>query len=165
KMVMMGGTGYGWLSGQAIRPIALRFVYEIAKNVKIPVIGVGGIYSGEDAVEFIMAGASAVQICTAAILKGPKIFGQVAQELRKFLENHGYGSIDDIKGIALKRKAKKLVPIVNENCTGCGLCESSCPYGAIKIEKIAKIDEKKCFGCGLCVSRCRKTWVKALRFE
>ncbi|MEW5760804.1 MAG: diguanylate cyclase, partial [Candidatus Thermoplasmatota archaeon] len=42
KMVMMGGTGYGWLSGQAIRPIALRFVYEIAKNVKIPVIGVGG---------------------------------------------------------------------------------------------------------------------------
>lgn len=54
--------------GKAIKPIALRHVYEIASAVNVPVIGVGGIFTGEDAIEMMMAGASAVQMCTAAIL-------------------------------------------------------------------------------------------------
>ena len=77
---LMGSReGYGWLSGAAIKPLAVRCVYDAAKIVKIPIFGVGGIASGRDAAEMFMAGASAVQVCTAGILKGPGIYGKIAE--------------------------------------------------------------------------------------
>ena len=78
--------GYGWLSGPAIRPLALRCVYDAARAVHVPIFGVGGIAAGRDAAEMLMAGASAVQVCTAAILQGPKVYGKIAGELNKFLD-------------------------------------------------------------------------------
>ena len=70
---LMGSKdGFGWLSGAAIKPLALRCVYDAARAVKIPVIGVGGVSNGRDAAEMLMAGASAVQVCTEAILRGPR---------------------------------------------------------------------------------------------
>ena len=77
---LMGSReGYGWLSGAAIKPLAVRCVYDAAKIVKIPIFGVGGIASGRDAAEMFMAGASAVQVCTAGILKGPGIYGKIRE--------------------------------------------------------------------------------------
>ncbi|MGL5949966.1 MAG: diguanylate cyclase, partial [Cetobacterium sp.] len=84
--IMGSNTGYGWLSGTPIRPVAIRNIYDAAKVVKIPIIGVGGVTCGIDAAEMLMAGAQAVQVCTEAILKGPSIYGKIARELNEFLD-------------------------------------------------------------------------------
>jgi len=160
---MLGSeSGYGWMSGAALKPIALRCVADIASVVKIPVIGVGGIMTGEDVVEFLMAGASAVQVCSAAILEGDTIYGKIASQLEDWLDEHNYSSIQEIKGIALRHMKTGVSleppPVVDlERCTKCGLCAKSCVYNAIKVDKtndIFIIDDGKCEGCGMCISVC-----------
>ena len=163
--LMGSSNGFGWLSGAAIKPLALRYVYDAARVVKIPIIGVGGIVNGRDVAEMFMAGASAVQVCTEAILRGPTVYAKIAAELNKFLDTHGYLSVEDIRGLTVRlmkeRGAPKPThaPVVNmEKCTLCGQCEISCPYGAIDTDKPGKmlhIDESLCFICGLCVTRCK----------
>lgn len=163
-MPLMGSSeGYGWLSGPALKPLALRCVFDIARAVDLPVFGVGGISKGTDAIEFFMAGASAVQVCTAAILRGSSVFGKIANQMERWLDERGYESIEEVKGLTIKRLAEwsyptKSVPphLDAEKCTGCGLCEVSCVYGAIVVVgKKALLDEELCSGCGLCASRCR----------
>ncbi len=90
----------GGLSGPAIKPIAVRCVYEIYDAVEIPVIGCGGIDMWQDAVEFMEAGASAVQIGTAIATKGVSVFRQVTQGIEAFLEKKGFGSVKEIVGIS-----------------------------------------------------------------
>lgn len=89
---------YAGLSGAAIKPIALRMVHEICREVKIPVIGMGGIYTVEDIIEFIMAGASAVQIGTAHF-SHPLIGKEIVDGLETFLNKEGITHIDEIRGI------------------------------------------------------------------
>ncbi len=91
------GAGFGGLSGPAIKPIALRLVYQAAQAVKIPVIGLGGIASGEDAAEFMVAGASAVEVGTATFWD-PQSPLRVARELGRFLRDEGIGNVGDIVG-------------------------------------------------------------------
>jgi len=91
------GNITGGLSGPAIRPITLRMVYQCAKAVKIPVIGLGGIFSAEDAVEYFLAGATAVQIGTANF-QDPKAPVRVLDGLAKFLQKRGIGSIRGLIG-------------------------------------------------------------------
>src|SRR5208283_1462335 len=79
------GAGFGGLSGPAIKPFALRMVYEAAQAVRIPVIGLGGINSGTDAAEFLIAGASAVEVGTANFWD-PEAPLRIARELDQFLE-------------------------------------------------------------------------------
>lgn len=91
------GAGLGGLSGPAIKPIALRMVWEAAQAVKIPVVGMGGIASGEDAAEFLVAGAAAVQVGTATFWD-PCAPVRVARELDRFLVSQGIASVRDIIG-------------------------------------------------------------------
>ena len=162
KPVMGSEDGYGWLSGEAIFPLALRCVYEAVSTVDIPVIAVGGISSGEEAVKMIMAGAEAVQVCTEAIVNGPQVYGEIAEEIDEYLEENGYSSLEEIRGMAQKNSPKEanfatIPPTVDrEACTGCGMCVKSCVYHAIELDddNVAVIDSNKCEGCGLCVTRC-----------
>jgi dihydroorotate dehydrogenase (NAD+) catalytic subunit len=90
----------GGLSGPAIRPIGVRCVYEIFEAVKIPVIGVGGITSGMDALEYIMAGASAVQIGTAVWSEGLGVFSKTSKEMLRFMVENGFESVPEMVGVA-----------------------------------------------------------------
>lgn len=89
---------YAGLSGAAIKPIALRMVHEVCKSVHIPVIGIGGIYTVEDIIEFIMAGASAVQIGTANFSE-PLICKKIIEDLEKYFFQEGISNIEEIRGI------------------------------------------------------------------
>jgi dihydroorotate dehydrogenase (NAD+) catalytic subunit len=90
----------GGLSGPAIRPAGIRAVYEIAGKVKIPVIGVGGICTGKDALEYMMAGASAVQIGSGVHYHGIEVFRSVSKEMSMFMDSHGHAKLTDIIGMA-----------------------------------------------------------------
>lgn len=162
RPLMGSKDGYGWLSGEAIFPLALRAVFQAVNAVEIPVLAVGGISTGADAVKMIMAGAQAVQTCTAAILKGPEIYGKIVEEIDEYLEEHGYQKLDQIRGLAQKKAPGKanyqtrIPEISRENCTGCRLCITSCVYDANYLDEQDKIiiNAEKCAGCGLCVTRC-----------
>lgn len=94
------GCMIGGLSGRAIKPIAVRAVYEAAQTVKIPIIGMGGIYTAEDALEFIMAGATALQV-GSAIFYEPNICAMICSDLKDFMKNNGIKSLEEIRGCAL----------------------------------------------------------------
>ena len=91
------GAGFGGLSGPAIKPIALRMVYEAAQAVKIPVVGLGGIASGEDAAEFLIAGATAVEVGTATFWD-PTSPLRIARELDRFLKQQRIARARDLTG-------------------------------------------------------------------
>jgi len=88
----------GGLSGPAIKPIALRMVWQTARSVKIPVIGMGGIMDANDAIEFILAGATAVQVGTASFID-PQISVKIIDGIEKYLSTKGYSSISEIQGL------------------------------------------------------------------
>ncbi len=92
----------GGYSGKAIKPIGIRSVYDIASKINIPIIGSGGVTTGEDAIEYFMAGASAVQIGTGIYYRGIDIFSKVCNEISIWMENHGYSKIEDIIGVAVQ---------------------------------------------------------------
>ena len=97
KRVLSIGTG--GLSGPCVKPVALRMVYQVARAVSIPVIGLGGISSARDALEFIMAGASAIEIGTANFLD-PQITVKVVDGINEWLDSHGISDISEIVGVA-----------------------------------------------------------------
>ena len=90
----------GGYSGKAIKPVGVRCVYEISKNVDIPIIGVGGITTGEDAIEYFMAGASAIQIGSGIYYRGIEIFKIVCDEIKIWMKKHGYKNLNEIIGVA-----------------------------------------------------------------
>lgn len=94
---------FGGLSGPAIRPIAVRCVYELTEALDIPVFGCGGIETARDVLEFLMAGATAVQLGSVIAKSGLRIFKKILRDLKDFLKERGYNSIDDVKGLAHRR--------------------------------------------------------------
>ncbi|MFV9504225.1 MAG: 4Fe-4S binding protein [Oscillochloridaceae bacterium umkhey_bin13] len=159
---LLGGDGYGWLSGPALKPLALRCIFDLARALTIPVIGVGGVSRPEDAVELLMAGASAVQVCTAALQRGPTIYGTLATGLDAWLDSHSYTDVAEIVGLGIRRWRSLVahttsLPVLYDEaaCVGCKLCERSCHYDAITmVGKVAALETERCFGCGLCATRC-----------
>lgn len=90
----------GGLSGPAIKPIAVRCVYEIYEKVKLPIAGCGGITDWRDAVEFLLAGATAIQIGTAVAERGPNIFRDVTHGINDYLKRKGFKSVKEIVGLS-----------------------------------------------------------------
>jgi dihydroorotate dehydrogenase subfamily 1 len=171
-----GPRGFGGLSGPALKPLTLRMVFEIAQNFDVPVIGSGGVESWKDVVEYIMAGASMVATCTAGLLKGPRVYRQIVEGLERYLESTGQ-TLSGIRGLALKRVEERKekgwqeitqpIPphVIEEKCTACKLCETSCFYEAVKVEEVAHIDTEKCYGCGLCVDICPQKAIESLYYK
>ena len=90
-------NGLGGLSGPAIRPVALRMVWECARAVEIPVCGIGGICSAEDAIQFLLCGAAAVQVGTANFLN-PTAAVEVAEGIAEYCARHGVDRVSDLVG-------------------------------------------------------------------
>jgi len=94
------GYGSGGVSGPALKPVALRAVYEIYQNVTIPIIGTGGISTGLDAAEMLMAGATLIGIGTAVVTRGVDVFTKVCNELLEFMSEEGFDNVLQLRGLA-----------------------------------------------------------------
>jgi dihydroorotate dehydrogenase (NAD+) catalytic subunit len=90
----------GGVSGAAIRPIAVRCVYDLARAVDVPIIGTGGVGSGRDALELVMAGATLVGVGSAVYAGGPEVFAAILSEMKDWMAQHRFASLDEIRGRA-----------------------------------------------------------------
>ncbi|MDD5086904.1 MAG: DUF561 domain-containing protein [Candidatus Nanoarchaeia archaeon] len=90
----------GGMSGPAVKPVAIRSVYDIYEKVSIPIIGVGGIMNGRDAIEMMQAGASAVGIGSAVYYYGVEVFQKILNEIKEWMEKNNYDSVKEIIGLA-----------------------------------------------------------------
>ncbi|MGY5858823.1 MAG: NAD-dependent dihydropyrimidine dehydrogenase subunit PreA [Candidatus Thorarchaeota archaeon] len=159
---------YGGFCGPAVKPLGLRFVSQIAKaHPSIPISGIGGIEDWSSAIEYLMVGASTLQVCTAAMWYGFSIIKDMTSGLSEFMKRKGYESLDSMIGKALPKittwtALTKLPPVIArinpEKCTGCKECVIACADGgfvAIQMrDKIAIVKDDKCDGCGLCAVVC-----------
>ena len=155
---------YGGYSGDPIRPIGLAAVATIAQAVDIQVCGIGGIGNANNVLEYMMLGASTVQIGTAIMTNGFQVIDQIVQELEDWLKKSRYKSINEITGNALaelksfeEMKVEPHTASLKSDCEkeDCNDCKVSCMYNAIS-KKDGKLilDSSQCAGCGMCVSLC-----------
>lgn len=160
---------YSGLSGPGIKPITLRSLAEISKNVGIPITATGGPVNWKDAVEMMLVGATTVQFCTAVMHYGYDIIDDLCDGLAFYLEDKGFDAPVDIVGKALpsivghhelNRGKKVMSQVIEEKCVKCDLCYIACRDGAhqaIEIEaetRYPRTDPEKCPGCRLCVTVC-----------
>lgn len=157
-IIYSNNKGFVWTSGPAIKNIALATVYTIKQAMPdFTVIGVGGIASADDVLEFLLAGADGVQMLSAALLKGKNLYKKIIDDLPKTLEKYGFDSIEEVKKYGLKKQVgytPHVPKLIKERCVKCKLCVDICPYFAISFKDKITFDETKCFGCELCVSKC-----------
>ena len=153
---------FAWLSGEAIRPMAVRAVAEIGLAHRVPIVGTGGVTRAEDVAEMMMAGATAVSVHTAPLLRGLGWFESVRRSLERWMEEHGVQTLDDIRGTALRwlrdePSHEALRFTFDEHaCNGCGRCVTVCAYKARSLQPDGSLtlDRGLCRSCGLCVSVC-----------
>ena len=164
-----GRSSHGGYCGPAVKPIALNMVAEVAKDpeVELPVSGIGGIASWKDAVEFLLLGATTVQVCTAVMHYGFRIVEDLIDGLDAYLDEKGFRSVRELTGRAkpnvtrweeLDLNYQIIAHIDYDKCIGCGLCYLACNDGAH--QSIAAepehgrtrvtILEDHCVGCNLC---------------
>lgn len=165
------GGAKGGMSGAPLFNIALTDVAEIVRQIGIPVIGCGGVRTAEDVVKMMMAGASAVQVYTAAHVRGingPSVFTDLNSKLIKLMSKKNIDQLAEVQGRALSLLSQStnlepLIPVVLEqNCTGCKICGPVClpqaisfhDYDGNKGNLIAIVDDQSCVGCGHCVNVC-----------
>jgi dihydropyrimidine dehydrogenase (NAD+) subunit PreA len=136
-----GRGSHGGYCGPAVKPIALHMVHSIANDPQIglPISGIGGIQTWRDAVEFMLLGASGVQVCTAAMHYGFRIVEQFISGLENWMTGHGFTSLDDFRGKTvplvgdwnqLDLSYKVAAQIDQESCVHCGVCYIACEDGA-----------------------------------
>ena len=155
---------YGGYSGAPIRPLGLASVATIAQAVDIPIAGIGGIENYKNVLEYIMLGASAVEIGTAVMVNGFDRITEIVNGLEEWADKRGIKEVKQIRGSALKNlksfeeiKIEPVVsriddPICNANCEA---CVKACIYGAIRKEgNMMILDSENCTGCGLCTFVC-----------
>lgn len=151
---------FGYYSSKPIFPLTLAYIAEIASNVSVPVLGVGGVSSAEDVIKLIMAGATCVGVVGSAILKGLGIFEKIESDLVDWMTKNGIKDIAEIRGSALqyihpKERFDVRANIDQERCTGCTRCVNSCYAAAIDMhDKKARVNYEYCSGCGVCYTVC-----------
>ena len=167
-----GMSAVGGYSGNAVRPIALRFIAELSKNPALSdkhISGMGGIETWQDALEFILLGAGTVQVTTAVMQYGYRIIDDLKSGLNLYLAEKGFSSLEEVRGRALnlvsettdvlERDTVAFPKFHREKCVGCGRCVISCADGghqALVLDEKRKpvMNGKKCVGCHLCVLVC-----------
>lgn len=151
---------FGYLSSAPIFPLTLAYIAEIASNVSVPVLGVGGVTSAEDVVKMIMAGATCVGVVGQAILKGLDVFDKIIADLRQWMIDNNVKSLDEIRGCAqpylhLPEREDLRARVNPDLCTGCSLCTKSCYANALSMVDGKASVNSYCSGCGVCQSVCR----------
>jgi dihydropyrimidine dehydrogenase (NAD+) subunit PreA len=168
-----GKSSHGGFAGPAIKPIALHMVSQVAtdKEVNLPISGIGGISSWRDALEFILLGASSVQVCTAVMHHGFRIVKDMIEGLTFWMEEKGFNSLDEVRGRSLPQLEvfgnfnllhKTVARIDQDKCIHCNLCHIACEDGAHQcIDLITEngntktvVRESDCVGCDLCSIVC-----------
>ncbi len=171
----VGGAGSnGGYCGPAVKPIALNMVRELASHLEIkgtPISGIGGIETWRDVVEYILLGASSVQVCTSVMHYGFGIVREIEAGVLQFMNDKGYNTIDDFVGKALPNvkewkdlnlNYKVVATIDDEKCIGCELCYIACEDGAHQAiglsgdpgNRTPYIIDDNCVGCNLCSLVC-----------
>ena len=167
-----GGMGtHGGYCGEAVKPIALNMVAEIARNEKtknLPISGIGGVTTWKDAVDFLALGASNVQVCTAAMTYGFKIVEEMISGLSQWMDEKSYSSVDEFVGRAVPKvvdwqylnlnyvtKAR----INQDDCIKCGRCYAACEdtsHQAITMsdDRVFDVRDDECVACNLCINVC-----------
>ncbi len=167
---LKGNSYMSGITGPVIKPVGLRVVAELASDVDIPICGIGGISDWKSAVEYMMVGASAVQLCTAVMWHGFPIGKKLYNGLTSFMERKGYEKLSDFRGISLphlKATANTVVEriptvarIDEDKCTLCMRCYIACSDAAFDAVRTdgshfkLEIEREKCEGCGLCKVVC-----------
>lgn len=164
----------GYLIGRLFLPWSLARVVQIKKAVPVAVIGVGGIFEWADALQYMLCGCSAVQVCTSAYVHGVGIFKKIQEGISEWMVRKGYPNIEAFQGRVLpdiltiqELKAQEKAPyrlppespyvpsIDHDRCTLCFDCGRGCIYGVFSIEdERLNIDGEKCWSCGFCVGLC-----------
>ena len=166
-------VNYGPCAGTSshLKASTMKWVSEISQDLHLPILGGRGVNHYEDVIEYLMAGASGVEMCAAAILHGMKHIKVVLKGVETFMERKGYKSIDEIQGRALKQiySARQMMEEVKalyaevdlKKCIGCKRCPEVCAYDAIEIlPKKARAIKEKCSGCSLCSQVCPVTAIE-----
>ena len=166
------GTNGGYC-GPAVKPIALNMVRNCAQHplINLPISGIGGIENWRDAVEFLLLGASSVQVCTAVMHYGFGIIREMTAGLDQYMYSHNFASVGQFVGKALPNikpweelnlSYSVKASINQEKCIGCQLCYAACDDGAHQAidldmdanNRIPRINEENCVGCNLCSLVC-----------
>lgn len=160
------GTGAGPLggfSGPWSRLISNRFIADVSRACKAPVMGGGGMRTWQHIVESIMYGAQSVQLCTVLMTEGFGLVGKMLAAMEDYMDQMGYATIEDFRGLALQnilgpgqmQYTDVVARIDAETCSGCTKCTRLPTCDAIyKTDKKCAVDAAKCVACGLCVSVC-----------
>lgn len=161
KPYIDGRAGVG---GPWVRHLALRWVNAVYLEGDIPIVGTNGIYDWREAVEFIMSGATLMEIGSVLMLKGYEHAGKILKGFEQFMDRKGYKNVDSMIGIASRRaltyeqtyELPRMVAVIDEEkCTRCYNCVRSCFYEALKEgEDRVRANSDNCIGCELCYSIC-----------
>ena len=169
-----GKSVFGGYCGPAVKPIALKMLTTIAQNPvtsKVPVSGIGGVSTWKDAVEFLLLGASNVQVCTAAMNHGFRIVEDMIEGMNNWMDEKGFKTLDDFIGKSVEKithwedldiNYHHIANINQDKCIHCGLCYIACEdtsHQSINIEfgkpyNKYTIKENECVGCNLCQLVC-----------
>jgi dihydropyrimidine dehydrogenase (NAD+) subunit PreA len=168
-----GMAAHGGYCGPAVKPIALNMVSELARDpeVGVPISGIGGISTWRDAAEFLLLGATNVQVCTAVMHYGYRIVEDLIDGLSNYLDEKGFSSAREIVGLSAPRVTdwgnldlgyKTVARIDYSKCIQCNLCHVACEDGAhqciplvqVNGRRLPVVDEEECVGCNLCYLVC-----------
>jgi dihydroorotate dehydrogenase (fumarate)/dihydropyrimidine dehydrogenase (NAD+) subunit PreA len=155
--------GWAAVGGPWIKPLSLRWIAECYRTVSLPVFGSNGAANWSDVVEFMMAGASLVQMASAFMLEGPDLIPKILEGMEDFLKRKSYRSMKDITGLAvqnalpykeLHRLPVQRMHINQDTCIQCGNCLNACYYSAITQQEETVNIGPGCMGCELCLAFC-----------